>query len=164
MADTTPPKIRSVWPPLLILAVSLGYVVWAQDYGRVARLMPVLVGVATAVLAVLDLLSRFDGRLGAALRLTLGADFNNREMPHDPRLGREVALFGWMLGCLVAIWLIGILPTVPLFIAGYMRLWGQRPWLVSILSGVAVLAFVTFVFELLLGTQLYRGLLLGALS
>ena len=75
-----------------------------------------------------------------------------------------MALFGWMLGCLVAIWLIGILLTVPLFIAGYMRLWGQRPWLVSILSGVAVLAFVTFVFELLLGTQLYRGLLLGALS
>ncbi|MHA6344366.1 tripartite tricarboxylate transporter TctB family protein [Roseivivax sp. CAU 1761] len=163
MADPVPQKITSIWPPLLLLAVSLGYVAWAQKYGAVPRLMPTLVGGATAALAVLDLLSRFDSRLGRALRLALGADFRNREMSHDPAIGREAAMIGWMLAALASIWLIGLLPTVPLFITAYMRLWGRLPLSMAALSGVAVLGFVVVVFEVLLDYALYRGWLVEAL-
>ncbi len=154
-----PRKVRSVWPPLLLLALSVGYAVWAQKYGDVPRLMPTIVGVATAILAVLDLLSRFDTRVGNFLKVAMGADFANREMNHDPSLRAEAAQIGWMMGCIVAMLTIGILPTIPLFIAGYMRLSGGRPWVSSALSALIVLAFVTLVFELLLDYELYRGVL-----
>lgn len=154
-----PRKIRSVWPPLVLLGAAVGYAIWAQDYGSVPRLMPTLVGGATAILAVLDLLSRLDNQLGAALRLTLGADFRNREMTHDPKLSHEAAMIGWMAGCIMAMLIIGILPAVPIFIALYMRYWGEQPWLQSAISALIVLAFVVAVFELLLDYQLYRGVL-----
>jgi hypothetical protein len=159
MPDTVPAKIRSIWPPLLLLALSLGYVVWAQDYGAVPSLMPTLVGAATAILSVLDLLSRFDNALGRALQVTLGADFHRREMSHDPAFRDEVIQIGWMVGCIVALLMIGILPTVPLFIIAYMRFSGGQPWVKSAISAIAVLIFVTLVFEVLLDYGLYRGVL-----
>jgi sterol desaturase/sphingolipid hydroxylase (fatty acid hydroxylase superfamily) len=122
-------------------------------------MLPTVVGVVTVVLCLLDILSRLDIRVGAFLRLTLGADFRNREMSHDPPLRREVAQVAWMLGCVVLILFIGILPAVPLFVLGYMRLVGRTPWLGSVLSAGLVLCFVIVVFELLLDTTLYRGVL-----
>lgn len=154
-----PRKVRSVWPPLLLFAVSVGYAAWAQKYGDVPRLMPTIVGVATAILAVLDLLSRFDTRLGNFLKVALGADFANREMTHDPGLRAEAVQIGWMVGCILAMLMIGILPTIPLFIAGYMRISGGRPWIGCALSALIVLVFVTVVFEILLDYELYRGVL-----
>lgn len=157
--QTVPAKIRSVWPPLILIAVGLGYAVWAQEYGDIPSLMPTLTGVATALLALLDLVSRFDTRVGAALRLTLGADFRNREMTHDPPLGREAQMVGWMILCVLLMLFVGILPAVPVFIAGYMLVWGGQSWLRSILSALIVLGFVTAVFEVLLDYRLYRGVL-----
>ncbi len=159
MAQQVPAKVRSIWPPLLLMALALGYAWWAQDYGRGPRLMPTLVGLATATLALLDLLSRGDNRLGAALRLSLGADFSSPEMGHDPAFRRELAMVAAMIGCVLAMLTIGILPAVPLFIALYMRFWGGRPWLAALISALAVLGFVIGVFELALDYRLYRGVL-----
>ena len=151
--------IQSIWPPLVLLVVTVGYVWWAQDYERVSRMMPTLVGLGTAVLAALDLVSRLNNSLGSTVRLSLGADFVSPEMSHDPPLRREAVLILALLGCVFAMMTIGILPTLPLFIIIYMRLWGGRPWLSSFVSAVVVLAFVFIVFELILDYQLYRGVL-----
>ena len=158
----TPRAVRSIWPPLRLLALSVGYAIWAQRYGSVPRLMPTIVGVSTAVLCVLDLLSRFDTGPGRAIRVALGADFRDREMKHDPALRAEVAQVGWMVGCIVLILLIGILPTVPLFICAYMMTVGRQPLLPSAASGAGVFAVVYLIFEQVLDYALYRGALFEA--
>jgi hypothetical protein len=154
-----PAKVRSIWPPILLFVLSVVYTWGARDYGRIPRLMPTTVGISMAVLAVLDLLSRFDTSIGRAIQVTLGADFRRPEMNHDPALRHELAIFGAMVGCVVGMLTIGILPTIPVFIALYMRLWGQRSWMSSLITAALVLAFVVAVFELALGTTLYRGLI-----
>lgn len=160
MSDTpvAPAKVRSIWPPLVLCGLGVGYTLWAQDYSRGPRLMPTCVGVSIAVLAVIDFLSRFDSAVGRAIQLTLGADFSSPEMSHDPTLRDESVILGVMVFCVAAMLTIGILPTIPVFIVAYMRFWGQRSWLSSLLTAAFVLAFVVAVFELALGTTLYRGL------
>lgn len=154
-----PRKIRSVWPPLVLMLAAIGIVLWARDYGAGPRLMPTIVGALTAALCGLDILSRLETRLGAALRTALGADFRNREMSHDPPLREELILIGWMVGFILLMLGVGILPTVPLFIAAYMRLQGRQSWIRAAVSALVVFGFVYLVFEGLLGTTLYRGVL-----
>jgi hypothetical protein len=55
--------------------------------------------------------------------------------------------------------LVGILPTVPVYVAGYVRLSGGHPLRVAAIAGLAVLAFVWGVFEGALDYELYRGAL-----
>lgn len=153
---------EGIWPPLFLLAVSIVMVWWSAQYGPEARLLPLIVSLAVSVLSLFDLASRFSGRLAQLVRVTLGADFNNREMKHDPEWRAELGQVAWMSGCVLLMLLIGILPGAPLFVFAYMWLQGRQHVSASLVAAVLVFAALGLVFEILLAYPLYRGLLLGS--
>ena len=154
-----PRAVRSVYPPLLLIGLAAAYVWWSQDYRAGPRLVPVIVGIGTMVLAAIDLVSRLDLPAAGAIRAYLGADFRNREMQHDPGLWDELAQFGWIAGCVATMLAIGFLPAVPLFVFLYMRVHGRLPLRICLIGAASVFVFVAVVFEFLLDYALYRGVL-----
>ena len=135
------------------------FVLWTFDYGVTARRLPLLIGTSTCLLIVLDLLSRFRGNAGALIRLSLGAGFQDREMKHDPDWRSEVMQFIWVTSCVCGMALIGILPTIPLFIFLYMLLQGKQKIVFSLITSIVIVSVIVLVFEVLLDYDLYRGLL-----
>ncbi|GAB5097532.1 tripartite tricarboxylate transporter permease [Caballeronia sp. HLA56] len=75
---------------------------------------------------------------------------------HDEKLSRKTVLtraarfFGWFLAFLVCMSLIGMLPTVPVMIAAYMRIEGREPWKLSLILAFGVTAFLYLVFDRIL--------------
>ena len=159
--DRLPAGIDSVFPPLLLIALGALLVHAALGYGETGRQLPVLVGGVTIALAMLDLLSRFGGRIGAWLHEALGAGFDDREMKHAPPITEELRQAGWLAACLGLIVLLGLLAAVPLFIFLYTWRQGRQPVIASVTAAVAVAVLVGLVFEVALDYQLYRGLLFG---
>lgn len=157
--DDVPKAVRSIYPPLVLIALAFVMIVWSQRYNETARLVPLLVSYSLLILALFDLLCRFDRPFIGPLRDFWGADFQNREMRHDPRPAAEVSQVLWITGCVAGMMLIGILVTIPVFILSYIVVQGRRPWLESVLVTAIVFAFVYVVFEMLLEYQLYRGVL-----
>ena len=157
--DDVPKAVRSIYPPLVLIAVAFLMIIWSQRYNETARLVPLLVSYSLLILAFFDLLCRFDRPFIRPLRDFWGADFDNREMKHDPRPAAEVNQVVWIVGCVAGMMLIGILPTIPIFILSYIVINGQRTWLESIFATALVFAFVYVVFEMLLDYELYRGVL-----
>lgn len=157
--DSAPKLVRSVVAPLVLLAASIGMLIWSSTYNQTARQVPILVAGTMVVLSVIDLVSRFDRRFLDPLRDFWGADFGNREMQHNPRWTTEAAQVLWMIACVAAMLLIGILPAVPAFVFFYMIFSGQRPLLESVATAAVVFAFVFMVFEVFLDYPLYRGAL-----
>ena len=155
--DDAPKAVRSIYPPLVLIAVAFLMIVWSQRYNETARLVPLLVSYSLLILAFIDLVCRFDAAIINPLRDFWGADFQNREMKHDPQPAAEVSQALWMVGCVAGMMLIGILPTIPIFILFYIVINGRRPWLESLIVTAIVFAFVYVVFEILLDYQLYRG-------
>ena len=83
-----------------------------------------------------------------SLRLDLVADDMGIEKAVVAR--RAVTYLGWLLGFLVLVALIGMLPTVFVFVVLYMRLEGDEKWrLILIISG-GMTTFAYVVFERLL--------------
>ena len=154
-----PPFVRSVYPALAIMAAAAIMFFWSIGYNETAREVPALVSAALFVLGAFDLACRFERSALGPLRDFWGADFRNPEMKHDPRVRDEGIQAAWMIACVAGMVLIGILPTVPLFILLYMTIWGRRRWLESLVVAAVVFAFVYVVFEGLLEYRLYRGLL-----
>jgi hypothetical protein len=157
--NQTPRAVGWIYPPLVLIAFSIVMIVWSYDYGEIARSVPLLVGYSLLVLSVIDLLSRFDLPFSGLLRAFWGADFRDREMKHDPTWTAELAQFLWVTGCVAGMLLIGILPTIPLFVMLFMAIHGRRRWLESAVVAAMALGFVFVVFEVLLDYQLYRGAL-----
>jgi hypothetical protein len=69
-----------------------------------------------------------------------------QHMPLATILGRGAMFFGWMgafLGCMAV---IGLLPTVPVFIAAYMKFEGNERWrhVVPMIVVMTLLIYVVF--------------------
>lgn len=157
--DDAPKAVRSIYPPLVLIAAAIVMIIWSQRYNETAGLVPLLVSYSLLILAFFDLVCRFEAPFIGPLRDFWGADFQNREMKHDPRPAAEVNQVLWIVGCVAGMMLIGILPTIPIFILFYIVINGRRPWLESVFVTAIVFAFVYVVFEILLDYELYRGVL-----
>jgi hypothetical protein len=159
-----PPAVRSIYPPLVLMTISGILTIWSFQYGETARMLPSAVAGVTFILSVLDLVSRFGGRFAKFVRFSLGAGFDEPEMTHNPRWPAEVKQILWMTAVVAAMALIGILPAIPLFVFFYMFISGRQSLISSLLTAIVLLAIVWVVFEILLGYELYRGLLLDPLG
>ena len=159
-SDKIPAVVNSIYPPILLLIVVGVLIHWTYDYGETARRLPLLVSTGTFALIILDFLSRLRGKAGALIRFALGAGFQNREMQHDPQWQSEVIQVIWVACCVSSMVLIGILPTIPLFIFLYMVIQGKQNIKFSLMVAIFVVVLVGLVFEIFLEYDLYRGMLL----
>ena len=64
----------------------------------------------------------------------------------------------WVIAFMVAIYVLGFIIAMPLFILSYMKWLGTR-WRVAAVSAVVASGVVYVIFQLALGIVLYRGLL-----
>ncbi len=146
----------------IVLAVLAGLAVYfARGYGATASRLPTLIGSIVFVLALLDFVSRLPGAPGRVLRLTLGAGFQERELDFEPRRRTEIMQLAWVPAVIVAIIVVGILITLPVFVFLYSWLNGRWPAWLCALTAVVVTALVGIVFEVVLDYELYRGMLFG---
>jgi TctA family transporter len=71
-------------------------------------------------------------------------------MPNPVKLLRGSIFFGWMIGFLSSMAVIGLIPTVPIFVMGYMRLEGREPWRIVLPYAIIMTMFIYFLFDQLL--------------
>jgi len=71
-------------------------------------------------------------------------------LPAKILIMRGAIFFGWMVAFLASMALIGLIPTVPLFIVALMRLEGKEPWRIVIPMAAIMCVFVYFLFDQLL--------------
>ncbi len=157
--NRAPKAVRSIWPAVVLAGFSALMIFWSHSYGETARLVPVLVGWGMLALCIVDILSRLNLPFSQMLKDFWGADFRNREMKHNPAWKADIAQVLWVTGCVAGMLTIGILPSVPVFVMGYMAFHGGRRWLECVAAGAIVFGFVFVVFEVLLDYELYRGVL-----
>ena len=71
-------------------------------------------------------------------------------VPWQKLLLRGSIFFGWMVAFLGSMALIGIIPTVPLFIIAFMRLEGRERWRIVLPMAIVMCAFIYVLFDQLL--------------
>lgn len=152
-------------PPLVLLAVTLVFTVAAYGYPPASREVPLLVCYILMVLIALDIISRTSSRSGYFVRkfLNPGSGLTdlpkNKEDEEHPSGQRELLAVGWVAAFTAGVMLVGILPSVPVYLASYMIFEGRKKPLFSILIAAAVVLFLWVSFEEILSIPLYRGIL-----
>jgi TctA family transporter len=80
---------------------------------------------------------------------------------------RAAVFFGWLVGFMISMACIGLIPTVPIFVIGYMRLEGREPWRLVWPQAISLTLFIYVVFDQLLAIpwpQTLLGMLVPALK
>jgi hypothetical protein len=71
-------------------------------------------------------------------------------MPVRIKLVRGALFFGWIVGFLLVMALIGLIPTVAIFVVAYMRLEGPERWSIVAPMAVLITLFVYVLFDQIL--------------
>jgi TctA family transporter len=149
--------------PVFLLCLFAAMLSEATEWNPLARIVPLIVGSGAVLFCFLalinDVFKRGGGKretLDEMARAQVGQKIhmdiksNVGHIPWQKLLLRGTIFFGWMVGFLVSMSLIGIIPTVPLFIVLFMRLEGGEPWRIVIPMAVVMCAFIYVLFDQLL--------------
>ena len=152
MTDIPQGSARRCLFPSVVWLLALGFLIGAQSFSPAARAVPRLFGWTTLVLASIDVFSRMRPRSPD----TAAANTEARVPP-----ARVAVAVGGIVLLVAGMTLVGILPTVPVFILIALRWGGGRSLTMSLLVAVLLTGLLWGTFGGLLRLELYPGLLFG---
>jgi hypothetical protein len=151
--------------PAALLILFIVMLSQSFDWAFAARIVPTIVGIGAILFCGLGLANDILGvhaRNAAAAaggagsestgpkRIHMDIVSKTAHLPGATVVGRGFQFFGWMAGIMLLMWIIGLIPAVPIFIISYMRLEGREKWKIVIPMAVCVVALIYIVFDQLL--------------
>jgi TctA family transporter len=150
--------------PLFLLGLFGTMMVQASAWDFDAKVVPLIVGGAAILFCTLALLSDCCKRPRAApvgvverakanIASTIHMDIASNIGHLSPRtiMLRGLLFFLWMGGFLGSMSIVGVIPTVPLFIVVFMRVERREPWKIVIPMALIMTVFIYVLFDQLLG-------------
>jgi len=143
----------------------IGYMVWeASTWNFSAKIVPMIVGsMALFFLAVSlyndtcrDPAKQADLGLASAAqeeiqkKIHMDVDSGTDHLDNKVVLQRAGLFFFWLLAFMGSMAVIGLIPTVPIFVWAVMRLEGKEPWKLIIPQMIGITAFLWVLFDWLL--------------
>ncbi len=135
---------------LLILLIFFGGVFTARQWQFQARLFPWTIGIPALLLCVAQLAmdlfrtTESDNSDDVSGLMDLPVD---RGIPVSVVVRRAVNSFGWVIGFMLVIWIIGFIISVPLFVLLYLLIQAREKLWVSLVYTGAMLIFLLGVFH-----------------
>ncbi len=160
-------RAPQIFYALLIVVVAL--MLWqASGWNAQARIVPVIVGtvalmflVASAANAIfrkpalargsmqsapiMDLQQLAQSRVAQKIHMDLAS--STGDLPLNVVINRGAIFFAWLAGFMASMAVIGLIPTVLVFVVAYMRLENREPWKLVLPQALVLLAFFYFVFD-----------------
>lgn len=140
-----------------------GYMMWeASTWNHDARIIPNIVGYFALTILIISFLNHTFKRLelvdvaddSAQSKVTrslhLDLAVRGSDMPKALVAKRAIAYLAWLLGYLLSSALIGMLPSLFLFVILYMRVEGKEPWKLTLSCAFGLTIFSIILFDKLL--------------
>jgi TctA family transporter len=154
-----------------LLCLFAAMLVESFQWAFAARIIPTIVGTGAVLFCALSLVNdvfglheRNGGGATAAKSQKIHMDIASKtaHLPGKIVVARGFLFFGWMAGFAACMALIGLIPTVPIFITTFMRVEGREPWRIVVPMAAAVVLLIYVVFDQLLAIP-WPPTLLGTL-
>jgi TctA family transporter len=149
--------------PVFMLCLFLVMMSEAIQWNFYAKIIPMIVGTGAILFCSLSLLNDLfkaethktrsleaaaKGEVGEKIHMDIGSNVSH--LPPTTVFVRGVIFFGWMVFFLISMALIGLIPTVPLFIISFMRVEAREPWKITLPMALFMVLFIYFLFDWLL--------------
>jgi hypothetical protein len=151
---------------VLILLFALFFIVAALSLDQKARLIPLLVGSSTLMLALAALINDihpfvFIEKMSVDWTEDLRARKSSLQREEKANTKNVLIIICWMLGFFLFIFLLGFHISIALFTFVFLKIEGKVSWMKAILAAGIVWATVFLLFEWMMGLSLFGGGIFG---
>jgi TctA family transporter len=160
--------------PAGMLCLFLAMLATSVNWPFEAKIIPTIVGVGAVIACSLSLANDvFNKRAREAMaaaaagagnpgspgsgpampvsqKIHMDIESKTAHVPGPVILIRGFMFFGWMVAFLCSMAVIGLIPTVPIFVIAYMRLEGPEKWRHAIIMALVMMTLIYVVFDQLL--------------
>jgi TctA family transporter len=150
--------------PAGLLCLFLVMLWMSMDWSFEAKIVPTIVGLGAVISCSLSLANEiFGARHGVneaglaesakavvTQKIHMDVASKTAHLPGTIILVRGFLFFGWMVAFLCSMAVIGLIPTVPIFVIAYMRLEGPEKWRHAALMAAVMTTLIYVVFDQLL--------------
>ena len=145
--------------PAALLCLFVAMLSQSFGWAFAARIIPTIVGIGAILFCSLSLINDVFGLherngggalAGKSQKIHMDIASKTAHLPTKVILTRGFLFFGWMAGFAACMALIGLIPTVPVFIIAFMRAEGREPWKIVIPMAACVVLLIYVVFDQLL--------------
>jgi TctA family transporter len=145
--------------PAALLCLFIAMLSQSFGWAFAARIIPTIVGIGAILFCSLSLINDVFGLherngggtlAGKSQKIHMDIASKTAHLPTKVILTRGFLFFGWMAGFAACMALIGLIPTVPVFIVSFMRAEGREPWKIVIPMAASVVLLIYVVFDQLL--------------
>ena len=155
-------RASSYWLIGLMVVAAVVLITSSREERLFVILLPVICSSCVLVLGGIQLVReiRADGRRP---EMSVGAEEMEgvREGKVDVR--KYLVTGAWIVGLVIAIYLLGFLVAIPVFVLSYIK-WAGKRWRTAVIFGASTAAIIYYGFVILLRIRLYEGLLLSFLK
>jgi hypothetical protein len=174
LSDFHAPQFRALqlFPAFMIglIAVMMSQ---AVTWNFSAKIIPMIVGSGALLFCTLSLLNDLfkaethklrsleavaKGQVEEKMHMDIGS--NITDLDTRTMVLRGAIFFGWLIAFLASMALIGLIPTVPIFVIAFMRIEGPEPWKIVIPMAVCITLLIYGLFDQLLSIP-WPGSVLG---
>jgi hypothetical protein len=154
-----------------LLCLFIAMVGTSFQWAFAARIIPTIVGTGAILFCALSLINDVFGLherngggavAGKSQKIHMDIASKTAHLPGKIIVTRGFLFFGWMAGFAGCMALVGLIPTVPIFITTFMRVEGREPWRIVVPMASAVVLLIYVVFDQLLAIP-WPPTLLGTL-
>ena len=141
-----------------LIAIAAYAIFAATGWSFKTKLFPLAVSIPLIILLVIQLLLMIGGKEQTGERATMDIDFSI-EVPSEVARRRVFGIFGWIVGFIALVYLLGFPLTVPLFIFLYLKFQSNIGWLSTIAITVVTWGCFYLLFQSLVHIQFEAGII-----
>ncbi|MDP2358108.1 MAG: tripartite tricarboxylate transporter permease [Beijerinckiaceae bacterium] len=146
---------------IFILGLMTLMLIDASSWNFSAKVVPMVVGSLGLFLGAISLFNHLTfrpelrpqavprpgrgGETGPRLHMDLQTDHSTLSVRETIR--RASVFFAWLVGFMASMSVIGLIPTVPLFVTAFMRYENKEPWRIVAPMAILLTIFIYFVFD-----------------
>ena len=155
-----PSKWTQLLPPILMTIVGVTFLFWSYTYGPDARMFPVIIGWTWIVLSGLDIIASSGTQPGKLVATFFtGQVFEPaKEKDMDQSGLKTVISVGWVVAFIIAVYYVGFLPVIPVYIFLFVVLQGGKSIISGAISGIATVTLIWIVFVEIFNYPIFKGI------
>jgi hypothetical protein len=146
---------------MFMIALIGGAVLAATQWDFSAKIVPLVVGILALIVALISLLNEMcrksdapaaegmaehaQHEVGERIHMDLTSDTGH--LPVREIVKRGALFFSYLIGFMGVMWVIGLIPTVAVFVVFFMRFEGKERWSLVIPYAVSLILFIWLAFD-----------------
>lgn len=145
---------------IVLLIIILLMAFFSFQYSGGSQILPLASGIFSALIMGFLVVMSFSSKIISFYQKFETKSVLSEDVMNVAEKKREVSVIAWFSGCTAAIYFLGFLIGIPLFLFMFLKIWAKESWILSLVLAAIVLGVVYFTFIYILRVPLHSGILL----